>query len=191
MGAELHIADFSAIKTEFDSLEGQVFTYKGEAYAIPLLGAHQLKNAAVVIETAETLRRRGWKLPHEDVEHGLYAVSWPARFEVVSDGPCFVVDGGHNPQCAQTVAENLKKYFPGCRRVLLIGVLADKDYRSLADILAPEADEFVCVTPNSDRALPAEELAQVLRPYGKPVTVCESIKEGPALIYIKEKKLCA
>ena len=178
VGAELHIADFSAIKTEFDSLEGQVFTYKGEAYAIPLLGAHQLKNAAVVIETAETLRRRGWKLPHEDVEHGLYAVSWPARFEVVSDGPCFVVDGGHNPQCAQTVAENLKKYFPGCRRVLLIGVLADKDYRSLADILAPEADEFVCVTPNSDRALPAEELAQVLRPYGKPVTVCESIKEG-------------
>ena len=164
VGAELHIADFSAIKTEFDSLEGQVFTYKGEAYAIPLLGAHQLKNAAVVIETAETLRRRGWKLPHEDVEHGLYAVSWPARFEVVSDGPCFVVDGGHNPQCAQTVAENLKKYFPGCRRVLLIGVLADKDYRSLADILAPEADEFVCVTPNSDRALPAEELAQVLRP---------------------------
>lgn len=178
VGAELHIADFSAIKTEFDSLEGQVFTYKGEAYAIPLLGAHQLKNAAVVIETAETLRRRGWKLPHEDVEHGIYAVSWPARFEVVSDGPCFVVDGGHNPQCAQTVAENLKKYFPGCRRVLLIGVLADKDYRSLADILAPEADEFVCVTPNSDRALPAEELAQVLRPYGKPVTVCESIKEG-------------
>ncbi len=178
VGAELHIADFSAIKTEFDSLEGQVFTYKGEAYAIPLLGAHQLKNAAVVIETAETLRRRGWKLPHEDVEHGLYAVSWPARFEVVSDGPCFVVDGGHNSQCAQTVAENLKKYFPGCRRVLLIGVLADKDYRSLADILAPEADEFVCVTPNSDRALPAEELAQVLRPYGKPVTVCESIKEG-------------
>ena len=178
VGAELHIADFSAIKTEFDSLEGQVFTYKGEAYAIPLLGAHQLKNAAGVIETAETLRRRGWKLPHEDVEHGLYAVSWPARFEVVSDGPCFVVDGGHNPQCAQTVAENLKKYFPGCRRVLLIGVLADKDYRSLADILAPEADEFVCVTPNSDRALPAEELAQVLRPYGKPVTVCESIKEG-------------
>lgn len=178
VGAELHIADFAAIKTEFDSLEGQVFTYKGEAYAIPLLGAHQLKNAAVVIETAEALRRRGWKLPHEDVEHGLYAVSWPARFEIVSDEPYFVVDGGHNPQCAQTVAENLKKYFPGCRRVLLIGVLADKDYRSLADILAPEADEFVCVTPNSGRALPAGELAEHLRRFGKPVTACGSIKEG-------------
>ncbi len=178
VGAKLHIADFSSIKTEFDSLEGQVFSYKGEAYAIPLLGAHQQKNAAVVIETADALRSRGWKLPHEDVEHGLYAVNWPARFEIVSDEPCFVVDGGHNPQCAQTVAENLKNYFPGCRRVLLIGVLADKDYESFTEILAPEADEFVCVTPNSDRALPAGKLAEYLQRFEKPATACDSIKEG-------------
>ena len=177
-GSALTVADFSAIKTEFDSLEGQVFTYKGDAYAIPLLGAHQRKNAAVVIETVEVLRRRGWKLPQEDVEHGLYAVSWPARFEPVSEEPYFIVDGGHNPQCAQTVAENLKNYFPLCRRVLLMGVLADKDYEGLSEILAPEADEFVCVTPNSDRALPAPELAELLRSFGKPVTVCDSIKEG-------------
>lgn len=178
VGAALRIADFSAILPEFDSLEGQVFSYKGEAYAIPLLGAHQRKNAAVVVETVEALRGRGWKLPHEDVEHGLYAVSWPARFELVSEEPYFVVDGGHNPQCAQTVAENLKNYFPGCRRVLLIGVLADKNYKSLSEILAPEADAFVCVTPNSDRALPAPELAEELRRFGKPVTVCGSIREG-------------
>lgn len=177
-GSALTVADFSAIKTEFDSLEGQVFTYKGDAYAIPLLGAHQRKNAAVVIEATEVLRRRGWKLPQEDVEHGLYAVSWPARFEPVSEEPYFIVDGGHNPQCAQTVAENLKNYFPLCRRVLLMGVLADKDYKSLSEILAPEADEFVCVTPSSDRALPAEKLAELLRTFGKPVTVCESIKAG-------------
>lgn len=177
-GSALTVADFSAIKPEFDSLEGQVFTYKGEAYAIPLLGEHQRKNAAVVIETAEVLRRRGWRLPQEDVEHGLYAVSWPARFEPVAEEPYFIVDGGHNPQCAQTVAENLQNYFPLCRRVLLMGVLADKDYQGLSEILAPEADEFVCVTPNSDRALPAQELAELLRSFGKPVTVCDSIKEG-------------
>ena len=77
MGARLHIADFSTIESEFDSLDGQVFSYAGDAYAIPLLGAHQLKNAAVVIETVKVLRERGWKLAQEDVEHGLYAVSWP------------------------------------------------------------------------------------------------------------------
>ena len=176
--APLRIADFSAIRPEFDSLEGQVFTYKKEPYAIPLLGAHQMKNAAVVIEAAEALRERGWRIEQDALEHGLYAVSWPARFELLREEPPFVVDGGHNVQCAETVADNLRRYFPDRRRILLIGVLRDKDYRGMLDLLAPAADAFVCVTPDSPRALPAEELAEELRRYGKPVTACASIREG-------------
>ena len=178
LGVALHTADFSRIEPEFDSLEGQVFQYKGEAFAIPLLGAHQRKNAAVVLETVEVLRGRGWALAPEDVEHGLYSVSWPARFELVGEEPCFVVDGGHNPQCAAAVADNLEIYFPDVRRVLLIGVLADKDYESMLSILAPEAEAFVCVTPDSERALPAAELAKSLARFGKSVTVADSIREG-------------
>nr|MCR4606174.1 bifunctional folylpolyglutamate synthase/dihydrofolate synthase [Oscillospiraceae bacterium] len=49
-GARLHKADFSRIRSEFDSIDGQVFTYRGDVYAIPLLGANQLRNAAVVID---------------------------------------------------------------------------------------------------------------------------------------------
>ena len=177
-GATLRIPDFSQIHSEFDSLYGQSFTYKGEAYALPLLGAHQLKNAAVVLELAEVLRARGWKLEQSDVEHGLYAVSWPGRFELLSDEPLFVVDGGHNPQCAQTVADGLRRYFPDKRRILLLGILRDKDYAEVTDILDPVADEYICITPSSERALPAAELAEHLKRYGKPVTVCDSIKDG-------------
>lgn len=176
--AALHIADFSRLSSEFDSLDGQVFSYKGDAYALPLLGAHQLRNAAAVIETVQVLRARGWKLEQSDVEHGLYAVAWPARFEVVADDPYFVVDGGHNPQCAQTVADNLRAYFPDRKHVLLVGVLADKDYMGLTEILDTAADEYVCVTPASPRALPAEKLGECAARFGKPVTVCASIREG-------------
>lgn len=179
-GAALHTADFSLIKSEFDSLDGQVFSYRGDAYAIPLLGANQLKNAAVVIELAGVLRGKGWRIPQEDLEHGLYAVNWPARFEIVHEEPYFVVDGGHNPQCAATVVENLENYFQGRRRVLLVGVLADKDYPELMEILSTAADEFVCVTPLSERALPAEELARELGRFNKPVTVCDTIEGGVA-----------
>ncbi len=108
----------------------------------------------------EILRRRGWELSHEAVEHGLYATVWPARFELVSEEPPFIVDGGHNPQCAQTVRDNLLRYFPAQRRVLLVGVLADKDYPALFEILNEAADAWVCVTPDSPRALPAEKLAE-------------------------------
>lgn len=178
VGAGLHIADFSQLHSEFDSLEGQSFTYKGEPYALSLLGDHQLRNAAVALETVEVLRRRGWVLEQEDVEHGLYATSWPARFELVSEEPPFVVDGGHNPQCARSVADNLLRYFPNSRRVLLVGVLKDKDYPALFEILNEAADEWVCVTPQSDRALDASELGAFLARYGKPVTVCGTIPEG-------------
>lgn len=179
-GARLHIADFSAIHSEFDSLDGQVFTYRGEPYALPLLGSHQLKNAAVAAETVQVLRGRGWELEQSDVEHGLYAVSWPARFELVGEAPYFIVDGGHNPQCAQTVAENLINYFPDKKRVLLVGVLADKDYMNLTEILNTAADEYVCVTPDSARALPASELGECLARFGKRVTVADGIREGVA-----------
>ena len=178
LGVPLHIADFSQLVSEFDSLYGQSFTYRGQPYALPLLGAHQLKNAAVVLELVEVLRKKGWKLEQGDVEHGLYAVSWPGRFELVSDEPYFVVDGGHNPQCAETVRDNLLHYFPDRRRILLLGVLRDKDYPGLTAILDKAADEYVCITPASARALPAEELAEHLKRYGKPVTVCGSIRDG-------------
>ena len=178
LGVPLHIADFSQIVCEFDSLYGQSFTYRGEPYAIPLLGAHQRKNAAVVLELVEVLRARGWKIGQSELEHGLYAVHWPGRFELLSEEPLFVVDGGHNPQCARTVAENLLHYFPDKRRILLLGILRDKDYAGLTDILDPVADEYVCITPDSPRALPADELAAHLRRYEKPVSVCESIRDG-------------
>ena len=178
LGASLRIADFDQIHSEFDSLYGQSFAYKDELYALPLLGRHQLKNAATALEVVEVLRARGWKLEQSDVEHGLYAVSWPGRFELIHDEPLFVVDGGHNPQCAGTVVDNLMNYFSENHRVMLVGMLADKDVDGTLAILDRAADEYVCTTPESERALPAEELAKKLEKYGKRITVCPAIPDA-------------
>ncbi len=181
LGIKLHIPNFSDIHREFDSLYGQSFTYHGEPYAIPLLGTHQLKNAATVLEVMDILKNHGWKLEQSDIEHGLYAVHWPGRFELLSEEPLFIVDGGHNPQCAVTVRDNLFHYFPGNRRILLLGILRDKDYAGLTEILNEAADEFICITPDSPRALPAEELASFLNRFNKPVAICPSIRDGVSL----------
>ena len=178
LSAQLHVADFSALRSEFDSLEGQVFSYRGRQYALSLLGAHQRRNAAVVIETAERLREKGWRVDQDALEHGLYAAAWPGRFELCCDEPAFIVDGGHNPQCAETVCESLLHYFPDTRRVMLLGVLRDKDAAAMAAILDRAADEYVCTAPESARALPPDELAAVLRPFGKTITVCESVSDA-------------
>lgn len=178
-GVPLTEADFSAIEPMTDSIDGQTFRYRGgAALSLPLLGAHQRKNAAVVLETIGALRAAGWDVPHEAVCEGLRTVAWPARFEILQRSPWFVLDGGHNPQCAETVAANLKRYFHKNRKILLVGLLADKDYTEMTDILAPQADAFVTVTPESERALPADELAAHLQRYGKPVTACATVPAG-------------
>lgn len=178
-GAQYRHADFSALCPEQDSRDGQIFSYKKFVHMeLPLLGAHQLRNASVALEAITALRERGIAISDEAVRNGIKNTVWPARFEIVSRAPWFVVDGGHNPQCAETVTDNLLRYFPDMRRVLMIGVLADKDVSGLTDILDPAADEYVTATPDSPRAMRAADLAELLKKYGKPVTACSSIAEA-------------
>lgn len=178
-GSPLHAASFESIVPLQSNLYGQSFSYKAFSnLKLPLLGAHQLKNAAVVLECVEVLRSLGLDISDAAVAEGLSKARWDARFELLSAKPYFVVDGGHNPQCAQTVAENLNDYFGGRRTIILLGVLADKDYMGLASILSTVADEFVTITPPNPRALPAEALAAEISVFGKPVFPCTSIERG-------------
>ncbi|MFQ7010947.1 MAG: bifunctional folylpolyglutamate synthase/dihydrofolate synthase [Oscillospiraceae bacterium] len=126
-GIPLTEVDVSAIVPLTDSVDGQTFTYRGAEYALPLLGR---TSCATRPSRSRRWRRcaRGWRIPDAAVHAGLAQVRWPARFELLRRVPWFVLDGGHNPQCAQTVADNLARYFPGRRITLLVGVLADKDY---------------------------------------------------------------
>lgn len=177
--SELTRADFGEISAISDSREGQIFSYKEfNNLRLPLLGSHQLKNAAVALETVKVLRAQGLQISDDAVKKGLSETEWPARFEIISEKPFFVVDGGHNPQCAETVADNLKKYFPDMKRVILFGVLADKDYMGLASVINPVADAFVTITPLSSRALSASDLADKLKCFGKPITACDNIESG-------------
>ena len=181
LGCGLRISEPTALSCVFDSLEGQVFEYRGKQYALGLLGEHQLRNAAVVIEAAELLRGRGWKIDADAVEHGLYAASWPGRFELCSEEPYFIVDGGHNPQCAAAVRESLLRYFPDTRRVVLCAMMRDKDSMGFFSALDPAADEYVCTTVGGERALGAGELAGLAESFGKPVTVCPDAADAVAL----------
>lgn len=180
----LKVVDFSKVTPEGFDLDGQRFKWKGRGeedekkYFIPLLGPHQLNNGAMVLETVEALRTRGWKIPEEAIKSGLEKVKWPARFEVLTKKPLFILDGGHNPQCAEALKETIEIYLPNDRIVFLLGVLADKDYESIIEMMEPYAREFVCVTPLSDRALAGDKLAEVIRSRGGIAQSADSISDG-------------
>lgn len=167
-------------------LDGQRFRYRGREYRLPLLGRHQLRNAATVLKTVEALRDRGVILPDEAVERGLALTEWPARFEVLSREPLLILDGGHNPQCAEALVENIREYLADesgrAEVTFLFGMLADKDYRRTLELLLPFGTAYVCITPDNPRALPAEELAELIRSEkpGLPVLSVEEIPDAIA-----------
>lgn len=203
-GCPLHIAHYGRIRPVEKSLEGQTFYYLAEEGGKPsplfceeeplrlaLLGEYQLHNAVTALTVVEALLGRGWDIPQKAVCEGLAGVQWPARFEVLSRRPLFILDGGHNPQCAEALAESLGEYLPDSRicradgkdtvekkAVFLMGMLADKDYHAVIDIISPFAAGFVCLTPDSPRALPAEKLAAELEERGFSARPCGTAAEG-------------
>jgi len=174
----LKCVDFARLIPLKASLEGQKFLWDGEEYELALLGEHQLHNAATVLNVAEALEERGWKIKPEAVKQGLKSVRWPARLEVLGKKPLFILDGGHNPQCAEALAVSLEKYLGDEKAVFLLGVLADKDYPSMMKRMMPFASRFVCLTPVSDRALSAEKLAEFLREKGFEAEAAPDYPEG-------------
>lgn len=175
----LTMADLSQLHPISRSLDGQIFDYKDwKKVQLNLLGDYQLRNASVVLETVGVLRSRGWHLTEEQVREGMSHVSWPARFEILNRKPLFILDGGHNPQCAGALAESLRDLLPGRKVVFLTGVLADKDYKDMMKVVLPYAQEFVTLTPLNERALPAEKLADYISSLGVPAAPAEDIASG-------------
>lgn len=183
-GAELIKTSFESLKITESSLSGHVFDYGGyKNLRLRLAGLYQPGNAATVLECVGALRSRGMSIPDEAVYEGLARAAWPARFEIVSERPCVILDGGHNIQGAAAVAEGLELYFPGKKVIFLFGVMADKDYDGILDIILPHAKELIAVTPDNPRALPARELAaHVARKGFSAVRACEDAISGMELI---------
>ena len=162
-GAELILSDPAEAKPLTRSVEGQKFSWKQyPEISLSLLGKHQLQNGCTALATLEALRGKGWDIPEEAVLEGFRTAVWPGRFECVSTQPTVIIDGGHNQQCAEAIADALKEYFPGKKCTFLIGVMADKNFKGIFDALLPLAEKILAVTPDSPRALKAPRLCEKL-----------------------------
>lgn len=173
-------------KVSFDSLRSTGFDLSGQRFdfgsrkdlRLPLLGHHQLCNAAVALTVLDCLIAKGWQITQAHIRTGLANTAWPGRFELLRDKPLFIVDGGHNPQCIESLAENIRAYLPDRPLTVLTGVMADKDFARMYEPVAPYCARFITVTPDNPRALSAPELARQLAAFGKPVLAAASVADG-------------
>ena len=175
----LTVTDASQLTLLSSSLDGQHFTYRGSApLLLPLLGDYQLRNAMTVLDTVDALRAQGRNISADAVARGLAAARWPGRLELVRRRPDLIIDGGHNPQCAQALAASLRGLYGEKKLIFLIGVLADKDWQSMVGEVLPLAKAIVTVRPESERAKDENELAAWVRAQGVPAEAHTSIGEA-------------
>jgi len=133
-----------------------------DSLQVPLVGRHQAHNAAAAVAALEALSDIG--VPFSLVERGLSAVEWPGRIEVVSDTPLVLMDGAHNPQAAEALAQTITELCSGRTIHLLIGMSADKSIEAIGRRLGKLAISATCTKSGHPRALDPVELAQRLAP---------------------------
>jgi dihydrofolate synthase/folylpolyglutamate synthase len=176
-------------------LDGQTFTILRDAgdasgldgeYWMPLLGRHQLENAASAIAALDILRQRDFCIPVEAVREGVRTVHWPGRLEVLARDPLIVGDCAHNPYSARVLRQALEEWFPNRRWVLIFGASVDKDVAGILEALLPICEYIIVTRSDHPRAATPTELADVVASVGSgaeiSVNVNKSLRRGLTML---------
>jgi dihydrofolate synthase/folylpolyglutamate synthase len=156
----------------------------GKIPVLPLPGEHQKLNAALALATVETLQS---KIPASAaaVRTGLETVNWPGRMQLVilPNDRRILLDGAHNVAGAKVLRETLSSWSSsfslsggtlkrelqraelalGAPITLILGVLQDKNWPHICEILAPMAARIFTLPVASERTADARELAAACR----------------------------
>ena len=164
-----------------NTIDGVTFRYRGLLFHTPLAGSCQVENAVTAFEALKVLQRKEPELTDEKILEGISLADWHGRFTRIAENPDFLVDGAHNPRAADILRKSVLECYPDRRRIFILGVFADKDYREVIRRTCDLADVLLCVeTPDNERALPAEKLAGIAAEIfpGKPVFAEKSIPDA-------------
>jgi len=168
-------------------VKGRLGTYE---LSIPLLGQHQLDNAAVAVAALEVLVEKGFNISRGSIASGLERVSWPGRLQILSRHPLLVVDGAHNVDSTRRLKQSLEHYFDFDRAILVMGASFDKDIAGMVSELAPLFNKVIVTRAGHPRAMAPERLEAEFSRHGVQAevvaTVAEAISRALALARAKD-----
>ena len=142
------------------SLDGQHFIIHNSEfrimnYEIPLLGQHQMINAATAYAA---LQASGLAVSDESIQKGFSQVKWPARFEVARREPPVIFDSAHNDDSFARLRETLETYFPGRQVYLIFGASEDKNIPGMFREMKPKIKKLIATRADHPRALEVEKI---------------------------------
>ena len=159
-----------------------------DAAPLPLLGEHQKLNAALALATVAVLQKQ-IPVAKEKIGEGLANLHWLGRLQLIEkpNGQKFLLDGAHNVAGVEALGWALTKIGAPAKGAFIIGLLGDKDWRTMCEMLAPRAAKFFTVPVANARTADAQELAETIRSANPAaaVVVCQSF--SAALIASKNE----
>lgn len=130
-------------------------------YKLALMGLHQVQNSALAAGAAMVLAINDLRITRRALKKAMAAVQWPGRFEVMPrNGYELIIDGAHNPAGIRTLRASLDYYYPDSRRIFVLGILRDKDFEGMLELLLRPEDRVIFTTPSSERAADPVELLE-------------------------------
>lgn len=135
-------------------------------FTSPLPGIHQGHNLSVAATIGLAIGMKP-----EVVKEGLEGVYWPARLESLSvDGCPMLMDCAHNQAGIRAFIDYLRRTDAGLID-LTFGVLDTKNWKEMIAMLAPHVRHWRLVKPDSERALPLEQVEAEIRLSGNEVRI--------------------
>ncbi len=146
--------------------------------AIPLLGDHQLENAATAYAALQVAQMNGIQVTDYDIHQGFRRVNWPARFEILQHDPPVVIDSAHNRDSAKKLYAVLQDYYPDRPVVLVFGASEDKDIRGMLEELLPGVSTVITTKSTHPRAADPEALLEITTGLGAQAVSISSVEEA-------------
>ena len=131
---------------------------------LPLLGEHQIENAATAVAALETFGARTRPLDPRKIEHGISKVRWPGRVQVIEAGPpLLIADGAHNYDSAVALRAALIRHFgPLNAPVLVLGATGGHDPLALARVFSDLSPHVIVTRSRHPKAVEPTGFASAL-----------------------------
>lgn len=161
------------------SLEGQVLTVKSPAshcqLQIPLLGRHQVENAAAAYAALKASRI---PITDQQIQKGFSRVKWRARFELAQAEPPVIFDSAHNQDSFAKLRETLDEYFPSRPVYLIFGASEDKNIPGMFLEMKAKIKKIILTRAEHPRALEVEKIRLLAEQAGVESETTSSVREA-------------
>lgn len=157
MQAPLYSSALSQVVVgERQTLTGQYVNIAAPTHSLDqvwfsLPGAYQRENLACALTAISVLEGQGWKVTDQHILNALYDAYIPGRLEMVSREPLVLVDAAHNPHAARSMSRSLHDLLPDRDRVLVCGMVNDKDAWNSLKYLGQNTCRCVITRPKGER----------------------------------------